>query len=253
MKKSFLIIVYLAFYQSFAQNIVSSKNDLAKVDNVPFFDGNSFILEYFLINDERVELELTHHSGQGTQSTPYMFFNSSTETNILDTEIGGYCNGTSAKYEVNESYLTVTSRGATTLMDCGSAEETDFFEPVTGNIYMQQPPEKVYYEIIEDNKGLWLWMNESHKLFFTKTILGVNEFNLDKLIRVFPNPASDYLTIESAKINILKVSIFTPQGKEILVKTTDFDNINVSNLDSGIYFVKLKTEFSTVTKKIILQ
>lgn len=230
---------------------IASKNTSQKnINNIPFFDNSIFTLEYFLINNERVELDLTHHNGQGARGFPTITFNFNS---VLDAEIYGYCNGTSVKYEVNEDYLKVISRGATTLADCGSDEETDFFEPVTGNIYMQQPPEKVYYEIIEDNKGLWLWMNESHKLFFTKTILGVNEFNLDKLIRVFPNPASDYLTIESAKINILKVSIFTPQGKEILVKTTDFDNINVSNLDSGIYFVKLKTEFSTVTKKILLQ
>lgn len=253
MKKSFLIIVCFVFYQSFAQNIVSNKNDVAEVDNIPFFDGNSFILDHFLINDERVELELTHHNGQGSQSTPYMIFNFSTETNILDAEIGGYCNGTSAKYEISENYLTVISRGGTTLMDCGSGEETDFFDPITGNIYMQQPPEKVYYQITEDNLGLWLWMIESHKLYFTKGTLSINEFNLDKQVQVFPNPANKYLTIESVKTNIQKVSIFNTLGKEILTKLVDFDNINVSNLERGIYFVKIKTDLSTLTKKIIIQ
>jgi len=246
MKKIVLIIVSLVLYNSFAQNIISNKNDVVKIDNIPFFNNNSFILEYFLINNERIDLDVTN------PLIPQLIFNLNEETNLLDANINGYCNGTSATYEVNENYLIVISRGGTTLIDCGSDEETDFFEPITGNIYEQQPPEKVHYEITEDNLGVWLWMVGSHKLFFTKATLGVENINLEKLVKIFPNPTSNYLNIESPTMAITKISIFDPQGKKILIKTNNLDNINVSNLNRGIYFLKLETNQSTFTKKIIL-
>ncbi len=245
MKTTFLIITFLVSSQLFSQKAIS-KNVSTVTDNISFFDNSDFTLEYFLVDGEREDLDLTN------PLIPHMIFKLNDETNLLDTEIGGYCNATSAKYEVNENHLIVISRSATTLVDCGSDEETDFFDPITGNIYMQQPPEKVYYEITEDNKGLWLWMVENHKLFFTKETLGINENILDKLIQVFPNPANDYLTIKSSTVQIFKVSIFDIQGKEVLIKTTGFDKIDLTNLDQGIYVVKLKTDSSILTKKIIL-
>jgi len=70
-------------------------------------------------------------------------------------------------------------------------------------------------------------------------------------IVIRPNPTSDLLTIEST-IELKKIQLFTLQGKK-LNKTTVRDNsIDLSNLASGSYILKIFTvNKGIITKKII--
>lgn len=91
-------------------------------------------------------------------------------TSELNASIGGYCNATTAKYRVHNNYLEVLERGGTTLMDCGGDEETEVFTHITANNYLDQPAKKVYFQITENKKGFFLWIDETHKLFFSEKI-----------------------------------------------------------------------------------
>lgn len=71
-----------------------------------------------------------------------------------------------------------------------------YFTPITGNIYLQQPAEKVNYQFTTDEKGLWLWSDENHKLFFSEEVLSVEENELQKAISIYPNPAKKEFFIE---------------------------------------------------------
>lgn len=55
-------------------------------------------------------------------------------------------------------------------------------------------------------------------------------------ISIFPNPANTVLNIES-DAEISQVILFNPQGQ--LVKTANTKNISISELPSGLYFVKI--------------
>ncbi|MDD3281398.1 MAG: T9SS type A sorting domain-containing protein, partial [Bacteroidales bacterium] len=84
--------------------------------------------------------------------------------------------------------------------------------------------------------------------------LGVNISSYNNLtLSIFPNPVKNTLNIKFENINILKVEIVDLLGKPIISRHADFESIDVNNLKSGIYFLKLHTDKETITKKFIKQ
>jgi hypothetical protein len=77
----------------------------------------------------------------------------------------------------------------------------------------------------------------------------IDEFSTDKDIEIYPNPASNLLTIKSDK-PIDKIELYDLTGK--LLKTTRELNIDFSNLPNGQYIVTiyLKTK-QKIEKKVI--
>ena len=75
-------------------------------------------------------------------------------------------------------------------------------------------------------------------------------FIIDKEITIYPNPANEILNIKNNE-RIKNVTIYDILGKVVLEKNVDFEQINISNLISGLYLVKISTESETVVKKII--
>jgi len=64
----------------------------------------------------------------------------------------------------------------------------------------------------------------------------VNQNELNKDIKIFPNPASDWLKIETEKYIITSVRIIDILGKDV-IKINDFENekIYIGNLPNGVY------------------
>ncbi|MFK8060548.1 MAG: T9SS type A sorting domain-containing protein [Polaribacter sp.] len=214
--------------------------------NASFFDSKSYQLKYFLKNGVQEDFDFTHHNGQGTRNAPIIKFLLNNETNLLETDISGYCNNTKVKYEKFGNYLMFKSGGGRSLADCGGDEDTDFYHQILTS--------KVNYEITEDKKGLWLWSDENHKLFFSQKVLSVAENEFEKAIDIFPNPTSEIVNIK-VKSNTVKISeiiIFDNQGREILKKLNNFETIDISKLASGIYFLKIKSTTQTsITRKLV--
>ena len=73
--------------------------------------------------------------------------------------------------------------------------------------------------------------------------------SLDK-VSIYPNPTSDVLNFKVDNQQIKEVKIYNLMGKEVF-KTFEKENINISQLSSGMYLVHIKTETNTFTKKII--
>ena len=69
-------------------------------------------------------------------------------------------------------------------------------------------------------------------------------------LAIYPNPVKDELTIESGDLTINSVEICDITGKTIQ-QFNGGTTINVSQLSSGIYFVKIKTDKGDLTKKVI--
>jgi hypothetical protein len=73
---------------------------------------------------------------------------------------------------------------------------------------------------------------------------------------LFPNPVSDNLSIEIASQSVISYSILTiysVQGQLLLQKemTSDKEEINVQDLDKGVYFLKITTSEGSVVHKFI--
>ncbi|MBP0904912.1 T9SS type A sorting domain-containing protein [Mariniflexile gromovii] len=73
-------------------------------------------------------------------------------------------------------------------------------------------------------------------------------------LNVYPNPAKDYLTVESSKTKISSVEMYNILGAKVLSNNTLVDNkLNVSSLAKGVYVLKINAESSASTRKIVIE
>ena len=81
---------------------------------------------------------------------------------------------------------------------------------------------------------------------------GVNEIDAAK-VSVYPNPASSMLTINGLNgFANLNVKIVNLQGQVVREASNSLD-INVSNIESGIYFIKIECDGQQYLKKFIIK
>lgn len=73
-------------------------------------------------------------------------------------------------------------------------------------------------------------------------------------LRIYPNPVSNGVLHVESHLNMEKtISLFDVLGKEIIKTTTSNNTINIANLNSGIYFVKITEGEKTATKKLVVK
>ena len=103
------------------------------------------------------------------------------------------------------------------------------------------------------------WMNGDSEVRIDNLVL-VNTTNLSakdvlaSKVKLFPNPAKDYITVLANNVQISSVDIYSILGKKVLsTKALVNNRLNVSNLANGIYFMKLNAEGISATKKIVIE
>lgn len=96
--------------------------------------------------------------------------------------------------------------------------------------------------------------------FYGKKIssVGINEFEKNEKLTIYPNPSSLKITVDIANI------LFTNEKSYIIIKNTlgqvvlktSFNSrqteIDVSNLPNGVYFIELNTLNGILSKKVII-
>jgi hypothetical protein len=82
--------------------------------------------------------------------------------------------------------------------------------------------------------------------------VGVDEL-LESQIKIFPNPAFDFINIQ-ADTKIDSVGLYTILGEKVLYKKIDNNslNINITNIKTGMYVIKIKVNDKQFCKKIIV-
>lgn len=79
---------------------------------------------------------------------------------------------------------------------------------------------------------------------------GITNYNTkNSTIKIYPNPASNKITIDAN--DVVDVKLFDVVGKQI--SSAKQNQIDVSNLTEGVYFMQVKTTSTTITQKIIVQ
>ena len=92
----------------------------------------------------------------------------------------------------------------------------------------------------------------SQKITISRTGLHLIE-NPSESVRVYPNPVSDYLTVESTSSAMQRVELFDLKGRLILSENAldNEHNLSVSALNPGTYILKVKTNTGVSVKRII--
>lgn len=72
-------------------------------------------------------------------------------------------------------------------------------------------------------------------------------------LSVYPNPANTILFIETELNDVKNIAIYDLLGKQVLNTTTASTEVNVANLNSGLYIVKITEAGKTATKKLVIE
>jgi hypothetical protein len=73
---------------------------------------------------------------------------------------------------------------------------------------------------------------------------------------MYPNPASDVVTIASPNAAVTMVEVRDIRGRLILNKAVTSQNvttINVASLDSALYLVTITTDSGSITSRLIIE
>ncbi|CAM3335425.1 T9SS type A sorting domain-containing protein [Aequorivita lipolytica] len=82
------------------------------------------------------------------------------------------------------------------------------------------------------------------------TIIGIDENQLDT-VKIYPNPTNGLVFIDSKTENIVGASVFDILGKKVLQQNGNIQEVDITNLQSGIYFLTITTDSGELVKKVI--
>lgn len=87
------------------------------------------------------------------------------------------------------------------------------------------------------------------------TLPGNNSFlevieNAEDAIQIYPNPANEKIQISSDQ-NVMRIEIKDASGRTVMSETDKKDELNISNLKSGVYFLNLYTDNGINTAKFV--
>lgn len=87
----------------------------------------------------------------------------------------------------------------------------------------------------------------------TEKYVAINDYAQQLSVEIYPNPVAEILNINFSEINQDFISIYDVNGKlieKINIKTNSQSiNLNVSNYEQGIYFVKIGNQSKKFVKK----
>jgi hypothetical protein len=78
------------------------------------------------------------------------------------------------------------------------------------------------------------------------------EDNVLNAVKMFPNPAKDYVRFSTNSNEDLDIQIFDMLGKAVLRVDNVRNAVNVSELNSGLYFVQMTLGAQKSTKKLVI-
>jgi len=188
---------------------------------------------YFWSNDN-ANIGLTSQ-GSGTQINPFIAQNQTSQVQfatIVITPTFNQCSGTP-----DTATITVNPNTSSTLNETAIDSFT-----LNGQTYTQTGS---YTQNLTNSYGC----DSIITLNLSLTFSGLNEFGFEN-IKIYPNPTSNFLTIEGIQNNEFnKVVIRNSQGKIINeIKTLD-QKINISSLKNGIYFLEIHHKKGVTTIK----
>jgi Secretion system C-terminal sorting domain len=108
-------------------------------------------------------------------------------------------------------------------------------------------------ECYSDNTTTYKSRNHTGNCDYINPITILDDYKND--VKIFPNPADNFITIESTKAQLISVTIKNINGVEVLKKTIlTPNNLDIHDLPNGIYSVSIQDNKGYLTlKKIVIQ
>ncbi len=134
------------------------------------------------------------------------------------------------------------------LSEWSSDSWTDFYR--VSDIYDENFNQTEYYSENTDDGGNWVFFLKEE--YFWNSYETSNLERVSAEIKIYPNPASQKIFVDYNSDKNTNIEIFTISGSKI----KEFKNtkeIDVSDLQSGFYFIKISNQNFNYTEKIIIK
>jgi len=146
----------------------------------------------------------------------------------------------SGLYKVSVSVAAMTAGGKFKLQMDGVDVSNEIAVPATGGWQTWMNVDVNDINLTAKNaSNLRLYFTNGgfnlNKLTFTNTVTGVEDDYIQPKLSIFPNPATDYITI-LGKISGSKVLVVNMLGENLF--ETEDEIINISSIPSGVYLIK---------------
>ncbi|MCZ4319224.1 T9SS type A sorting domain-containing protein [Aequorivita viscosa] len=82
-------------------------------------------------------------------------------------------------------------------------------------------------------------------------VLGTTTNETASEIAIFPNPANDSFSVNASNKNVEGVTIYNVTGQLVMATTSQLDNIDISQLASGMHLVKINTDEGIYFKRLL--
>ena len=138
------------------------------------------------------------------------------------------------------------------------AEATESFE----SEFLGQGSE-FSYTFTEVGTNPYVCTPHSFNMFGTITVvpdgsLSTENFSVLDNLSLYPNPADDfvYLKMNGNSTSTIDIAVYNTLGQKLMEfkkSASDNLNLNLSELNSGIYFLKFKEGENSVTKRLIIR
>jgi CubicO group peptidase (beta-lactamase class C family) len=83
--------------------------------------------------------------------------------------------------------------------------------------------------------------------------VGINAIEDNDKVNLYPNPVNNSLMVSTVGFDLNRIDIIDLTGKTVAHFIKNLNSIDLVNIPSGIYFLKLTGEDNTITKKFIKQ
>ncbi len=159
----------------------------------------------------------------------------------------GACNTYSGSLtNVTSDYFEIT-QFSQSLLTCSSQMQNSFEESYFG--FLQSVS---FYQISPQGQGLILTMY--NPIFgiavFQNFALRTTDFTSERLV-IYPNPTNSTIFLNLNQLVVSKIQVINSIGQNVKTINSDFESINISDLSSGIYILKIDTELGVKNKKIV--
>jgi len=121
------------------------------------------------------------------------------------------------------------------------------------NFWIKPTESTSYYITVEDSKGCIVTGTPVFHVYVGHLDIEDIISSNDNVIKIFPNPSNGNIHINTEDLNINRISIYNTNKKLMTEVELNTNTLDLSHYPKGVYLIKIETETSVVTKKIILQ
>ncbi|NCC88174.1 MAG: T9SS type A sorting domain-containing protein, partial [Clostridia bacterium] len=98
-----------------------------------------------------------------------------------------------------------------------------------------------------------LQMNANKTVTAIFDIVQVDQVANNQQIQVYPNPATEYITINADNINKVEIINITGQTVFTLDQEFEYNNILIKHFNKGLYFIKITTDNGVYIENLVIQ